>query len=183
MVDLVYRNEPKFSDRQIWANSVGPDQSSLIRIYSVCNSVCLFWTHYSWVKLSFSNFTMITAKFRVSEYFGILWYMYSHFMYLCLGKSVQVPCKQMSCKCKGFAWIPTRAEEVGEFWLQRRRDFDPSTWRAKCRCKHNHEEHEAAGMRRCRKGMRIFCLGKIISQSEKCTWFLGNATKTAVKSV
>lgn len=68
------------------------------------------------------------------------------------GKSVQVPCKQMSCKCKGFAWIPSRAEDVGEFWMQRRRDFDPSTWRAKCRCKHNHEEHEPAGMRRCRKG-------------------------------
>ncbi|KAH3741594.1 protein FAM221B-like isoform X2 [Dreissena polymorpha] len=68
------------------------------------------------------------------------------------GKSVRVPCVQGGCKCKGFAWVPSRPEDVGEFWMQRRRDFDPSTWRAKCRCKHTHEEHEAAGMRRCKTG-------------------------------
>lgn len=66
------------------------------------------------------------------------------------GKSVQVPCRQGGCKCKGFAWIPSRPEDVGEFWHQRRRDFDPSTWRAKCRCKHTHEEHDPTGMRRCK---------------------------------
>ncbi|XP_060572303.1 protein FAM221B-like [Ruditapes philippinarum] len=68
------------------------------------------------------------------------------------GKSVLVPCKQGGCKCKGFAWIPSRAEDVGEFWMQRRRNFDPSTWRAKCKCKHTHEQHEPAGMRRCKTG-------------------------------
>lgn len=65
------------------------------------------------------------------------------------GKSIRVPCKQGGCKCKAFAWIPSRPEDVGEFWFQRRRDFDPSTWRAKCRCKHTHEEHDPV-MRRCK---------------------------------
>ena len=49
-----YCNVPKFSDRQAWANSVNPDQtaprSSLIRVYNVCHSICIFWTHYSMVK-------------------------------------------------------------------------------------------------------------------------------------
>lgn len=42
--------------------------------------------------------------------------------------------------------------------MQRRRDFDPSTWRAKCKCKHTHEEHDPTGMRRCRKGTALFIL-------------------------
>lgn len=67
------------------------------------------------------------------------------------GHSVRVPCKQGSCSCKAFAWIPSRPEEIGEFWFQRRRDFDLSTWRAKCRCKHTHEEHDPTGIHRCRK--------------------------------
>ena len=45
-----YRNDPKFSDRYAWANSADPDQtaprSSLIRVYTVCHSVCIVWTHY-----------------------------------------------------------------------------------------------------------------------------------------
>ena len=37
------RYVPKFLDRQVWANSVDPDQrSSLIRVYTVCNSICIF---------------------------------------------------------------------------------------------------------------------------------------------
>ena len=32
----------------VWANSAGQDQrSSLIRVYTVCNSLCIFWIHYS----------------------------------------------------------------------------------------------------------------------------------------
>ena len=67
-----------------------------------------------------------------------------------------LPCRQAGCKCKGFAWIPSRPEEVGEFWFARRRDFDPSTWRAKCRCKHSHEDHEPVGLRACKsRGIKI----------------------------
>ena len=66
------------------------------------------------------------------------------------GKSAMLPCKEGGCKCKGFTWIPSRPEEVGEFWFQRRRDFDQSMWRAKCRCKHSHEEHDPVGIHRCK---------------------------------
>ncbi|KAL5004593.1 hypothetical protein ScPMuIL_018049 [Solemya velum] len=66
------------------------------------------------------------------------------------GNSVRVPCKNGGCSCKAFAWIPSRPEDIGEFWHQRRPDFDPSTWRAKCRCKHTHEQHDPTGMRRCK---------------------------------
>ena len=55
------RNVPKFSDRQAWANSADPDQS-LIRFYTVCNSLCYFKE-----KPSCSTFRVITANFRVSE--------------------------------------------------------------------------------------------------------------------
>ena len=61
----VYRNFPKFSDRQVWANSVDPDQtapSSLIRVYTVCHSVCIVWTHYSMKEPHSSNFRVITTN-------------------------------------------------------------------------------------------------------------------------
>ena len=72
-----YRNDPKFSDRYAWANSADPDQtaprSSLIRVYSVCHSVSIVWTHYSMVEPQSSNFGVITSIFwGVSEYLGNL---------------------------------------------------------------------------------------------------------------
>ncbi|XP_007895355.1 protein FAM221B isoform X2 [Callorhinchus milii] len=42
-----------------------------------------------------------------------------------------------------------RPEDVGEFWLRKRPNFDPRTWRAKCRCKHSHEEHDPSGSHHC----------------------------------
>lgn len=66
------------------------------------------------------------------------------------GKSVMVPCTVSRCECKAFAFVPSRPEEAGEFWLQRRPGYDPSTWRAKCKCKHTHEEHHPTGLRTCR---------------------------------
>ncbi|XP_062822520.1 protein FAM221B isoform X1 [Anolis carolinensis] len=65
-------------------------------------------------------------------------------------KRATVPCTLPGCKCQGFMFIPSRPEEVGEFWLRRRTGFDPSTWRAQCRCKHTHEEHLPHGARACR---------------------------------
>ena len=62
----MYRNVPKFPDRQVWTNSADPDQtaprSSLIRVYTVCNSGCIFWAHYYSIKTSCSNFRVITAN-------------------------------------------------------------------------------------------------------------------------
>ena len=73
-----YRNEPKFLDRYAWANSADPDQrSSLIRVYTVCHSVCMVWTHYSMVEphTCSSNFRVITTKFlgvRIFRKFMVL---------------------------------------------------------------------------------------------------------------
>ena len=59
-----YRNDPKFSDRYAWANSADPDlRRSLIRVYTVCYSVCIVWTHYSMVEPLISNFRRITTKY------------------------------------------------------------------------------------------------------------------------
>ncbi|XP_015758674.1 PREDICTED: protein FAM221B-like [Acropora digitifera] len=66
------------------------------------------------------------------------------------GESVMVPCSMMRCECKAFVFVPSRPEEAGEFWLQRRPGYDPTTWRAKCKCKHSHEEHHPSGFRRCK---------------------------------
>ncbi|CAN0141725.1 unnamed protein product, partial [Discosporangium mesarthrocarpum] len=47
----------------------------------------------------------------------------------------------VSCECRGFDFVPSRPEEVGEWWLPRRQGFDASKWRAKCRCMHGHDSH------------------------------------------
>ena len=51
-------------------NSNTSDRSSLIRVYTVCNFICIFWANYSVVKQYYSNFRIITAIFRVP---GFLW--------------------------------------------------------------------------------------------------------------
>ncbi|XP_044877276.1 protein FAM221B [Mauremys mutica] len=62
----------------------------------------------------------------------------------------RVPCTVPSCKCQSFIFIPSRPEDVGEFWLRKRVGFDPSAWRATCRCKHSHEQHAPGASRACR---------------------------------
>ena len=64
------------------------------------------------------------------------------------GNSVSVPCR--ACECKAFAFVPARPEDVGEWWLPRRPSFDRAAWRAKCKCKHTHEQHCPTNSRRCR---------------------------------
>ena len=49
---------PKFSDGQAWANSADPDQTA-----PVCNSLCIFWMHYSKEKPFCSTFRVITTNF------------------------------------------------------------------------------------------------------------------------
>ncbi|KAM9642238.1 LOW QUALITY PROTEIN: protein FAM221B [Trichechus inunguis] len=63
---------------------------------------------------------------------------------------ISVPCGVSQCRCLMFCFIPSRPEEVGEFWLTRRATFDPKAWRAQCRCKHSHEDHTATGSHPCR---------------------------------
>ena len=61
-LNILYRNDSKFSDQQILANSVDPDETapqeqSDIRVYTVCHSVCTFWINYSFCKTIFWNFS------------------------------------------------------------------------------------------------------------------------------
>ncbi|XP_043342949.1 protein FAM221B [Cervus canadensis] len=71
---------------------------------------------------------------------------------------ISVPCNVGQCRCLMFCFIPSRPEEVGEFWLKRRATFDPNAWRAQCRCKHSHEDHTATGSHSCRvKGCCCSC--------------------------
>ena len=49
-------------------------QISLIRVYTVCNFLCIFWMHYSKEKSFCSTFRVITANFWVSEILGCLRY-------------------------------------------------------------------------------------------------------------
>ena len=48
----------------------------------------------------------------------------------------------LKCKCKCFEYIPKRPEEVGDWWLVRRRGFNVHSWRAKCRCGCPHTSHD-----------------------------------------
>ena len=77
MPNFQYRNDPKFSDRQVLANSVDPDQS-LIRVYTVCHSIYSFWTHYIlYVKATLiEHLGWLPQKFRVSEFLRVLLYLW-----------------------------------------------------------------------------------------------------------
>ncbi|CAF1923473.1 unnamed protein product [Rotaria magnacalcarata] len=58
------------------------------------------------------------------------------------GKVNRLKCQAASCTCDAFAYVPSRPDEVGEFWLTKRPGFDASTWRSKCKCGHPHDRHE-----------------------------------------
>ena len=62
----ISHNEPKFLSKQC-----GP-RSSLIRVYGVCHSACIFWTHSTMVKFHYSNFRIITANCSGVQIFLIL---------------------------------------------------------------------------------------------------------------
>ena len=50
--DLIDSNDLKFLDRQVWGSSVDqhPTVSEAVwSVYTICHSVCSFWTHYSMV--------------------------------------------------------------------------------------------------------------------------------------
>ena len=64
-------------------------------------------------------------------------------------QNINNPCE--NCPCKRFKWIPTRPEEVGMYWLPRRKDFKVSEWRAKCKCDHGHDSHQPNVSSKCNK--------------------------------
>ena len=49
-----HHNDGKNSHRQVWANSVDPDQTAHLSLH--CHAVSTFWMHYSMVKLHYSIF-------------------------------------------------------------------------------------------------------------------------------
>lgn len=53
----------------------------------------------------------------------------------------KISSKCQTCPCKEFKNIPQRAEECGMYWLPRRKEFKQSEWRAKCKCKLPHDQH------------------------------------------
>ena len=52
------RNDPKFSDKYVWANSADQDQTA-----PICYSICIFLKKYSKVWPLYLNFRCITGKF------------------------------------------------------------------------------------------------------------------------
>ena len=58
-----YCNDPKFSGRYAWVNTADPDQTAPIRVYTVCHSACIVWTHYSMAEPHCSNFRVIITNF------------------------------------------------------------------------------------------------------------------------
>ena len=52
LINNIYRNDPKFSDRYAWANSADPDQTAP---RGVCLSVCIVWTHYYYYSLAYGR--------------------------------------------------------------------------------------------------------------------------------
>ena len=69
-----YRNVPKFSDRQVLANSA--EEKSDLGLHCLHFPLHLldafFWMHYSKEKPSCSTFRVITANFQMSEILGFL---------------------------------------------------------------------------------------------------------------
>ena len=59
---LAERGLEKVLRNNIITVKLGHPRSSLIRVYTVCHSVCMFWPPYS-VKTTFSIFRIITAIF------------------------------------------------------------------------------------------------------------------------
>ncbi|KAA6400118.1 MAG: hypothetical protein EZS28_004353 [Streblomastix strix] len=67
----------------------------------------------------------------------------------CARKGASTKCH--TCECKRFEFVPMRPEEVGDWWLPRRKDFNVTKWRAKCKCGHTHEEHSPGVSKFCKK--------------------------------
>ena len=86
-----------------------------------------------------------------------------------------------TCSCRKFRHMWRRPEELGMWWLPRRKKFKLSDWAPKCRCSHSHKHHFPFGSAKCRSCSCshfesdfccLICNGKweehkIIEESEK----------------
>eukprot|EP00667_Euglena_gracilis_P016917 EG_transcript_17750 len=64
-------------------------------------------------------------------------------------KGRRVPC--MQCRCDMFQYVFERPEEIGEYWLVRRKDFNILEWAPKCRCKHGPRDHAPNASKACKR--------------------------------
>ena len=68
----VYRNFPKFSDRQVWANSADPDQTARSALFAIPSA------SFGWITLRKRHLDKLLGWlqqiFGVFEYLGILRY-------------------------------------------------------------------------------------------------------------
>ena len=66
--------------------TVQTQRSSLIRVYTLCNSDCIFWMHYFTEKPPCSTFRVITAAFSGVRMFGsfAVFYYCFHVQFFCL---------------------------------------------------------------------------------------------------
>merc|ERR1711874_728710 len=52
------------------------------------------------------------------------------------------PCEEEGCKCENYKYMFRRPEEIGQYFLTRRKGFDVTEWRPLCKCKHPHAVHD-----------------------------------------
>ena len=70
-----YRNGPVFGQICLGKQCRPRSDCSSIRVYTVCHSVCIVWTHYSMVEPHSSNFRVITTNLsgvRIFRKFTVL---------------------------------------------------------------------------------------------------------------
>jgi len=58
------------------------------------------------------------------------------------GRFGKNPCEEEGCKCANYNYMFRRPEEIGQYFLTRRKGFDVNEWRPLCSCKHPHAVHD-----------------------------------------
>jgi len=58
------------------------------------------------------------------------------------GRFGKNPCQEENCKCGNYVFMYRRPEEIGQYFMTRRKGFDINDWRPLCGCKHPHAVHD-----------------------------------------
>jgi len=58
------------------------------------------------------------------------------------GRFGKNPCEEEGCGCENYVYMFRRPEEIGQYFLTRRKGFDINEWRPLCSCKHPHAVHD-----------------------------------------
>ena len=93
-----FSHDPKYSNRQIWANSVDPDQTATpgsLRVYTVCHSFCNFRHIIVWAT-SWENLFMPYANNRGTDQLEHLHSLISTFVVCCLYINTKWICPENS---------------------------------------------------------------------------------------